>query len=199
VAPRSKNIYGASKLAAEDLCRLAHRNDKLPCIILRTARFFPEEQDNAAMQSAYTTENAQTIEYLHRRVDIEDVVSAHLLAAERAAEIGFGSYVISATTPFRRDDLQDLAIDAAKVVRRYVAFDDTFAQRGWTMYPAIDRVYVNHLARAELGWRPIHDFATVLGRVRSGASPLSGLARAVSVKGYHDTVFESGPYPVDSA
>jgi UDP-glucose 4-epimerase len=30
VTPRSKNIYGATKLAAEDLCRLAHRKDKLP-------------------------------------------------------------------------------------------------------------------------------------------------------------------------
>lgn len=199
VAPRSKNIYGTTKLAAEDLCRLAHRKDKLPCIILRTARFFPEEQDNAAMRSAYSTENAQTIEFLHRRVDIEDVVSAHLLAAERATEIGFANYVISATAPFREDDLRELTIDAPKVVRRYVDFDDIFARRGWTMYPTIDRVYVNRLARAELGWRPIHDFATALDRVRSGGSPLSDLARAVGVKGYHDTIFESGPYPVDSA
>ena len=122
-----------------------------------------------------------------------------MLAAERADEIGFGNYVISATSPFREDDLCDLTIDAAKVVRRYVDFDDIFARRGWTMYPTIDRVYVNHLARAELGWRPVHDFATALDRVRSGASPLSGLARAVGVKGYHDTVFESGPCPVDSA
>jgi UDP-glucose 4-epimerase len=50
VVPRSKNIYGATKLAAEDLCWLAHRRDRLPCIILRTSRFFPEEQDNAAMR-----------------------------------------------------------------------------------------------------------------------------------------------------
>jgi UDP-glucose 4-epimerase len=199
VAPRSKNIYGATKLAAEDLCRLAHRKDKLPCIILRTARFFPEEQDNAAMRTAYSTDNAQTIEFLHRRVDIEDVVSAHLKAAERAAEIGFGNYVISATTPFHEEDLRELTIDAAKVVRRYVAFDDVFAQRGWTMYPTIDRVYVNRLAREELGWQPIHDFATVLDRVRSGGSPLSRLAQAVGVKGYHDRRFESGPYPVDGA
>ena len=199
VAPRSKNIYGATKLAAEDLCRLAHRKDKLPCIILRTARFFPEEQDNAAMRSAYSTENAQTIEFLHRRVDLEDVVTAHLLAAERAAEIGFASYVISATTPFREEDLQKLAVDAANVVRRYVDFDDSFAKRGWTMYRTIDRVYVNQRARAELGWRPIHDFATVLKRVRSGGSPLSELAQTVGVKGYHDRVFDRGPYPIDGA
>ena len=197
VVPHSKNIYGATKLAAEDLCCLAHRRDRLPCIILRTSRFFPEEQDNAAMRSAYSTENAQAIEFLHRRVDIEDVVSAHLLAAERAADIGFARYIISATTPFGEVDLVELKRNASTVVRRHVNFDATFAQRGWSMYPSIDRVYVNRRARDELGWRPIHDFATVLDRVRTGGSPLSDLANVVGSKGYHAQVFESGPYPVE--
>jgi UDP-glucose 4-epimerase len=197
VVPRSKNIYGATKLAAEDLCWLAHRRDRLPCIILRTSRFFPEEQDNATMRATYSTENAQAIEFLHRRVDIEDVASAHLLAAERAKDIGFARYIISATTPFREDDLAELRRNAPNVVRRHVDFDAIFAQRGWSMYPSIDRVYVNRLAREELGWKPIHDFATVLDRVRAGGSPLSDLANAVGSKGYHAEVFEAGPYPVE--
>jgi UDP-glucose 4-epimerase len=197
VVPRSKNIYGATKLAAEDLCWLAYRRDRLPCIILRTSRFFPEEQDSAAMRSAYSTENAQAIEFLHRRVDIEDVVSAHLLAVERAKDIGFARYIISATTPFGEDDLAELRRDAPNVVRRHVDFDATFAQRGWSMYPSIDRVYVNNLAREELGWKPIHDFATVLDRVRAGGSPLSDLANTIGSKGYHAEVFEAGPYPVE--
>ena len=195
VVPRSKNIYGVTKLAAEDLCWLAHRRDSLPCIILRTSRFFPEEQDNAAMRAAYSTENAQTNEFLHRRVDIADVVSAHLLAAERAADIGFARYIVSATTPFGEADLVELRSDAPKVVRRYVAFDDTFARLGWSMYPSIDRVYVNRLAREELGWQPVHDFASVLDRVRSGGSPLSDLARAVGVKGYHARSSRPAPTP----
>ncbi|MCB1694507.1 MAG: NAD(P)-dependent oxidoreductase, partial [Pseudomonadales bacterium] len=41
VAPVPKNIYGVTKLAAEHLCELFHRNQGLPCLILRTARFFP--------------------------------------------------------------------------------------------------------------------------------------------------------------
>ena len=65
------------------------------------------------------------------------------------------------------------------------------------MYPSIDRVYSNELARSELGWRPIHDFSSALRRVRAGGSPLSELAHAVGVKGYHDRKFEDGPYPVD--
>jgi UDP-glucose 4-epimerase len=196
VQPRSKNIYGATKLAAEDLCRLAHRRYGLPCIVLRTSRFFPEAQDDAAMRAAYSTENAQVIELLHRRVDIEDVVSAHLLAAEHAPRLGFGLYIVSATAPFCEADSAALRADAPSVVRRYVDFDEAFARLGWSMYPSIDRVYVNTLARTELGWRPLHDFASVLDRVRLGGSPLSGLALAVGIKGYHDRTFEAGPYPV---
>jgi nucleoside-diphosphate-sugar epimerase len=149
------------------------------------------------MRSAYSTENAQVIEFLHRRVDIEDVVSAHLLATERAANIGFARYIISATTPFCQDDLVELRRDAPTVVRRHVDFDAIFAQRGWSMYPSIDRVYVNRLAREKLGWRPVHDFATVLERIRAGGSPLSDLANIVGSKGYHAQAFETGPYPIE--
>ena len=46
VTPVPKNIYGVTKAAAEDLCQLFHRNQGLACIVLRTSRFFPEEDDN---------------------------------------------------------------------------------------------------------------------------------------------------------
>ena len=42
----------------------------------------------ARVRTAYPGDNAKLNEYLHRRVDIEDVVSAHLLALERARIIG---------------------------------------------------------------------------------------------------------------
>lgn len=41
VTPLPKNIYGVTKASAEDLCQLFHRNQGLPCIVLRTSRFFP--------------------------------------------------------------------------------------------------------------------------------------------------------------
>ena len=46
VVPVPKNIYGATKVAAEDLCELMHRDRGLPCIVLRTSRFFPEGDDD---------------------------------------------------------------------------------------------------------------------------------------------------------
>jgi nucleoside-diphosphate-sugar epimerase len=43
VAPIPRNIYGVTKVAAEDLCELFHRNERLACLILRTSRFFPKQ------------------------------------------------------------------------------------------------------------------------------------------------------------
>src|SRR5581483_2309132 len=90
VAPVPKNIYGATKTAAEDLCQLVARDHGLPCLVLRTSRFFPEEDDDESVRSGYEDGNVKANEYLYRRVEVEDVVEAHLLALERASAIGFG-------------------------------------------------------------------------------------------------------------
>jgi UDP-glucose 4-epimerase len=193
-----KNIYGVTKAAAEDLCQLFARNHSLRAIVLRTSRFFPEEDDNHTVREAYTDANIKTNEFLYRRVDIEDVVSAHLLAAQHATAAGFVKYIISATTPFSRHDAAELRNDAPDVVRRYVPdFEVEFARRGWTMIPGIDRVYVNDRARTELGWQPRHDFRALIARLRAGEDIRSPLAREVGSKGYHDRVFHEGPYPVE--
>jgi len=198
VTPVPKNIYGVTKAAAEDLCQLFSRNHGLACIVLRTSRFFPEEDDNPDVRARYADPNVKTNEFLARRVDIEDVVSAHLLAAEMAPARGFGRYIVSATTPFRPEDLAELRIDAPRVLlRRVPAFEDEYARRGWRMFPGIDRVYVNARARAELGWEPRHDFAAVIARLRSGGELASPLARTIGRKGYHAGAFAEGDYPVE--
>ena len=196
VVPVPKNIYGATKVAAEDLCELVQRDTGMPCIVLRTSRFFPEDDDDGAARSAFDGDNLKVSEFLYRRVDIEDVVDAHLLAIERAPRIGFGRYLISATTPFTPADLPELRRDAAAVVRRRVpAFEAEYARRGWSMVAAIDRVYVNERARRELGWQPRHDFAALIARLRDGADFRSPLARAIGAKGYH----RRAPPPLTSA
>jgi UDP-glucose 4-epimerase len=197
VVPIPKNIYGVTKLAAESLCELFSRTRSLPTMVLRTSRFFPEDDDDAAKRSRYETANSQANELLYRRVDVDDVVNAHLLAEERARDVGFRRYIISATTPFKRSDLPALRRGAAEVVRRL--FPDSerlYSARGWALFPSIDRVYVNDLAVSELGWRPRYDFQHVIDSLRAGADFRSPLARAVGSKGYHSTVFDVGPYPV---
>jgi UDP-glucose 4-epimerase len=197
VQPIPRNIYGVTKTAAEDLCELFHRRHKLPCLILRTSRFFPEEDDNPAVREAYDDTNVKVNEFLNRRVELQDVVDAHLLAVEKAPAIGFGRYIISATTPFTPDDLGDLRVKAAQVVaRRVPGYEREYARRDWRMFSGIERVYVNERARCELGWRPRHDFPYVLDLLKSGADFRSPLARAVGSKGYHPQQFVNGPYPV---
>jgi UDP-glucose 4-epimerase len=186
VTPIPKNIYGVTKAAAEDLCQIFHRNEKLPCIVLRTSRFFPEEDDDPAARAAYADDNLKVNEYLYRRVDLSDVVSAHLLAAELAPSIGFRKYIVSATTPFLPADLPELRVDAPRVVwRRAPAYEGEYARRGWKMHPRIDRVYVNERARRELGWKPKYDFQLVLECLRAGRDFRSPLARLIGSKGYH--------------
>ncbi len=194
----SKNIYGVTKAAAEDLCQLFARNHSLRAIVLRTSRFFPEEDDNRNVREAYADANAKANEFLHRRVDIEDVVSAHLLAASQAPSSGFAKYIISATTPFSRDDVVELRNHAPQVVRRYVPeYEQQYARRGWAVVGGIDRVYVNEKARAELGWRPRHDFGSLVARLEADDDIRSPLAREIGSKSYHDRAFSEGPYPVE--
>jgi UDP-glucose 4-epimerase len=198
VTPVPKNIYGVTKAAAEDLCELFHRNQGISCVVLRTSRFFPEEDDNRKVRAEYEDENAKSNEYLYRRVDIDDVVSAHLLAAEQSAAIGFRKYIISATSPFHREDLEELRVNAPGVVEKRVpGYKAEYERRRWKMFPVIERVYVNERARQELGWRPRYDFESIIERLKAGDDMRSPLARVVGSKGYHAEVFSDGPYPVE--
>ena len=193
VAPVPRNVYGATKVAAEDLCELVHRDHGLPCVVLRTSRFFPEGDDRDDVRAAYEDANLKANELLYRRVDLEDVVSAHLLALERAPALGFTRCIVSATTPFSPGDLAELRDDAPAVVRRlFPDHEGIYAARGWRMFPGIERVYVNARARRELGWEPRWDFARALAAVAAGKDPRSELARAVGAKGYHPV--PTGPY-----
>jgi UDP-glucose 4-epimerase len=186
VTPVPKNIYGVTKTAAEDVCELAAADRGLPCVVLRTSRFFPEADDDEAARAGYDDLNLKVNELLYRRVDIDDVVTAHRLALDRAPEIGFGRYVISATSPFGEQHLEALRYDAPSVVKAwYPDYPEVYEPRGWTMVPGIDRVYVNDRARRDLGWSPRYDFRYALDRLAAGDDPRSPLARSIGAKGYH--------------
>ena len=197
IEPVPKNIYGVTKQAAENLCQLFHRNHGLNCIVLRTSRFFPEEDDDPKARAMYADDNIKTNEFLHRRVDIEDAVSAHLLAASRAFDIGFGTYIISATTPFLTIDLPGLRTDAPAVLKKLIPdYENEYSRLGWKMFSSIDRVYSNELARKDLGWNPKYDFRYLVERLAKGGDWRSELAKMIGSKGYHPERFSKEPYPV---
>ena len=181
-----KNVYGATKTAAEDLCELVHRDDGLPVVVLRTSRFFPEDDDREDVRTRFAGDNLKVNELLYRRADLEDIVAAHLLALERAPGLGFGRYVVTATTPFAREHAARLGTDAPGVVRElFPHYEALYAARGWRMLENLDRVYDNARAREDLGWAPRWDFGHALERLGAGLEPRSDLAAAVGAKGYH--------------
>jgi nucleoside-diphosphate-sugar epimerase len=193
VVPRPRNIYGVTKVAAEDLCELVARDHGLPCLVLRTSRFFPEPDDSEFVRSGYADDNVKVNELLYRRIDLSDAVAAHVAALERAPRLGFGRYVVSATTPFSPADLGELPIDAPAVVERLLPdYPGTYERLGWRMFPRIDRVYDNARARHDLHWEPRYDFRHALERLRNGREPRSALATSVGAKGYHSKT--TGPY-----
>ena len=166
LAPR--NIYGVTKLAAEGLCRLYAEEHGMNCAVLRTSRFFPEDDDTLQKPPG---ENLKAIEFLHRRLTVEDAAEAHLTALEGASGLGFGLFLVSAPPPFVREEAAQLKADAPAVIARH--FPDAarlFAARGWTLPRSIGRVYDPSLIEQRLGFRCKTDFAAVLAALRTGST-----------------------------
>jgi nucleoside-diphosphate-sugar epimerase len=195
VAPVPKNIYGVTKAAAEDLCQLAFRNQGLPCVVLRISRFFPEGDDVPDAHEGRSDDNVKADEYASRRVALEDAVDAHLLAADRAPQLGFRRYVISATTPFTPDDLGQLRTDAPAVFQKRAPLAAAvWAERGWRFPNRVDRVYVNARARAELNWRPRFDLTAIAQMVTTDGTAHTPLSREVGSKEYVGSTYHRGTF-----
>jgi len=161
-----RNIYGVTKLAAEQLCRLHHRMHGLAVIILRTGRFFPEEDDTHRDLSG---PNRKANEFLGRRLTVEDAAEAHVAALNSARQIGFGLYIVAAPTMFAPRDAGDLIERASEVIGRYYPdAAELYARAGWQLPTSIERVYDASLAQRDLGFRCRTDFTAVLAALRDG-------------------------------
>lgn len=164
LAPR--NIYGVTKRAAEELCRLYHDLHGLPVVALRVSRFFPEDDDTHTVPSG---ENLKANEFLNRRLTVEDCAAAHLAALDGADRVGWGVYVVSAPPPFTRADAARLKHDAAALIaERFPDAPALYAARGWMLPQSIGRVYDPSAIERDLSFRCQTDFAAVLAALREG-------------------------------
>ena len=169
--PLPRNIYGVTKLSAEQLCRLFHELHRLPVLILRTARFFPEE-DDMAHAIHQSEENTKLNEFLFRRLSVEDAAESHVAALAKAPALGFDTFIVCAKTPFSRDDCGQLMADAPAVVARYFPhYRDIYARRGWTMFESIDRVYDSSRASRRLGFTCRTGFREKLDELAARLAP----------------------------
>jgi nucleoside-diphosphate-sugar epimerase len=184
--PLPRNIYGVTKLAAEDVCELISRDHGLPTLVLRTSRFFPEDDDEPERRESFDPLNLKVNELLYRRVDLADLVAACQLAVERAPALGFGRYIVSATTPFEAGQVGAVRNNLRELIdERFPLAREVYAARGWRLPDGIGRIYVNDAARRDLCWEPEFTFGAVLERLADGLDPRSDMALAVGAKGYH--------------
>ena len=166
LAPR--NIYGVTKRAAEELCRLYHAQHAIAAMVLRTGRFFPEDDDTHSTPSG---PNLKANEFLNRRLSVQDAARAHIMALERAPELGFETFILSATPPFERGDASALISDARAVIVHYhPEAAELYAAKGWVMPDHIDRIYDPAKAERLLGWRAETDFAAILSALAKGTA-----------------------------
>ena len=137
--PQPRDIYDETKLDAERLVSSA--GTSMTVTSLRMSRCFPEPADVMAWYRLY------------RGIDRRDVAEAHALALGREGPPA--TYVISAATPFRREDCEELLDDAPTVIeRRCPGLIDRMAAKGWRPPRSIDRVYDSSLAANQLGFCP---------------------------------------------
>ena len=161
-----RNIYGITKLAAERLCRLVHREQGLCVIVLRTGRFFPEDDDTHSHPSG---PNLKANEFLNRRLSVEDAADAHVAALRKAPEIGFDTFILSAPPPFLPEQCEELLSDArAAIVRRFPHAAELYARAGWVLPGRIDRIYDPSRAERRLGFRCRTDFESILDALADG-------------------------------
>jgi UDP-glucose 4-epimerase len=92
-------------------------------------------------------------------------VAAAFAAALTVPLETFHAFNISGATPFLEGDCDALMHDAPLVLqKRAPALVEAFAERGYALPAAIDRVYVSAKAEAMLGFKSQHGWEAVLSR-----------------------------------
>ena len=167
-----RNIYGVTKLAAESLCREFYLTEGLPTIVLRTARFFPEEDDTIR---EFSGPNLKANELLHRRATVEDMARAHIAALRGAPKLGFGLFVVSAPTPFSKDELGILKQKPQLLLeQKYQDIGAIYAKQGWHLPKSIGRVYDGSRITRELNFEYNTSFDALIEALRKGSNlPIS--------------------------
>jgi nucleoside-diphosphate-sugar epimerase len=154
LAPRPRDVYDETKLAAEKLVHAAATDGGMTCTILRMSRSFPEAEHLVATYRLY------------RGVDLRDVAQAHAAALARD-QAGCEVFNVSARSPFRLEDCRSLLHDPWAIVNRcFPEADSIYRGLGWPPPRSIDRVYVTAKAEAALGYSPRFNFADLLATLR---------------------------------
>jgi len=152
------DIYGHSKVAAENLAAFFDRTSGVRTAALRYGMFVPEPFGHYGVRMLYGG------------VDVRDVATANLAALRRMETPGqFAAYNIFSLLPFDDDDLALLRLDPLRAIGRHQPdARQLLAQIGATLRGPIGTIYDSERAMRDLDWRPVYNFDAFLAGVRSG-------------------------------
>jgi nucleoside-diphosphate-sugar epimerase len=158
------DIYGASKVVAEELSRYFARRG-VAGAALRYGMFVPEPFHHAG------------IRFLYGGVDERDVASANLLALRRLLDgppnAHLGGFNIESALPWDATDLQLLREAPMQAIARHWPDAPALVERaGVAPWGPINEWYDINRAKDVLGWKPRWGFEEYLAALRDGREAL---------------------------
>ena len=154
---RPRDLYGYTKAAGEEMCRLYGRSHGIPSIALRYGMFSPEPFFPYG------------IRLLYGGVDARDVADANVAALDALAsgKVRWGVFNVESVVPFTEEDAPDLLRDPLAALDRHLPGSaGLLRERGVERLAPIHEIYpMNHLADV-LGVHPIYSFEEWLEELR---------------------------------
>ena len=141
---------GAARFLDEDVPADAddgYARSKRECEAL-TRTLFPASAVLRLARFTHRGDIEDDVRLLYRAIDPDDAAAAVVAALDHAPAGAL--YAISAPTPFRPADAEELATDPALVIRRRTGHEPAWIP------PAIRSVVLSDRATRELGWRAEH-------------------------------------------
>ena len=154
---RPGDVYGWTKVAGEELCKLYGRTHGIPSVALRFGMFVPEPFFRYG------------IRLLYGGVDTRDVARSVMASMEAltSGRILWGAFNVESVVPFTEEDGPQLRSDPLPVLDRYYpCASDLLRGRGVGTLAPITVYYPTDHAADVLGFRPERNFDRWLEELR---------------------------------
>ncbi len=155
---RPGDIYGWTKVAGEELCKLYGRTHGIPSVALRYGMFVPEPFFRYG------------IRLLYGGVDTHDVARSVMASMEAltSGRIRWDAFNVESVVPFTEEDGTQLRSDPLPVLDKYYpGASDLLRERGVKTLAPITVYYPMDHAADVLGFRPTCNFDRWLEELRS--------------------------------
>lgn len=150
------DVYGYSKVAGEEMCRLYWRADRIPSVALRFGMFVPEPFFRYG------------IRLLYGGVDERDAAGSVMAAIDAlaAGRVEHEAFNVESLVPFESADGSDLRRDPLVVLERHFpGSSEMLRERGVRTLKPITERFVMERIEERLGFRPKHSFAEWLAEL----------------------------------